>query len=453
MFKSEPAPGRLVHFGGRATMFKKLLIVCLAALGVAGFAGCAEEDPCPTGGVGTLVVTYAGLPAGVTGEITLEEATPLLVSAPTTLTGVAAGPLQSRGGLTTAPDPRIRTVYAAAPQDVCVRAGASTPLTVVWAPVPTSHHLWSTNGSGGTGDLLGFVSEDLAASGTVHPQSVSGPTGGEVAFERDGSFWALGASTSDAMLGHYDANSLGAAASPDRELTVAGIDCFPRLAAMAFGADGALWASSSCGNRVVRLTPHDLASGGTVTPTVTLTGFTSPSGLAFDADGNLWVADEEGLVHRFDAAALTASTGTPSLTLTVKKTSDPTSTATLSAADLAFDADGNLWGSEFGGNIFFVIDAADLTASGAADAVPTVQATVPLRALLEGMAFDEEGGLWTTYGGGQLARLSPAQLLVSTNAGSPTVPETIVQSPEIGYLGGVALYPAPAALPLYHSLP
>jgi hypothetical protein len=440
-------------------MFKNLLTVSLVAVGLSGVAGCAGDDavvdPCPTGGMGTVEVTYTGLPAGIEGHVMLFLRAVFHDGiAPGTLTGIEAGPWDVAVIPVASPDPRIRTAYTATVQSICVRAGATTPLTVAWVPIPTSHRLWATNGSGGTGDLLGFTSEDLAASGAPNPQDLVAPTGGDIAFEQDGSFWAFGASTSDAMLGHYDAFSLGATATPDLEIDVNGIDCFPHFAAMTFGPGGDLWASSPCANRVVQLPLGSLTASGTVLPNHTLTGTTSPSGLAFDLAGNLWVADEGGVLHRFDAASLlTSELVSPALSLTVKQTSDPLDTSTLRAADLAFDADGNLWGSEFGGNIFFAIDAADLTASGAADVVPTVQVTVPLRALLEGMAFDEEGGLWTTYGSGQLARLSPAQLLVSSDAGSPTVPATIIESADIGYLGGVAIYPAPAALPLYHSLP
>ena len=118
-----------------------------------------------------------------------------------------------------------------------------------------------------------------------------GPTGGDVVFERDGSFWAFGASTSDAMLVHFDAFDLGATATPNIEVNIDGIECFPRLSAAAFGPDGDLWVSSTCATRVVRLAQHELAAGGLVTPSIVLSGVTSPSSLAFDGDGNLWSGD------------------------------------------------------------------------------------------------------------------------------------------------------------------
>ena len=50
-------------------------------------------------------------------------------------------------------------------------------------------------------------------------------------------------------------------------------------------------------------------------------------------------------------------------------------------------------------------------------------------------------------------RLTPGQLMVSSSAGAPTMPERIITSASIGYAEDVALYPAPAALPLYSALP
>ena len=437
-------------------MFTNPRSVWLVAACFSIFAACSadDEDPCPTGGMGTVAVTYTGLPTALDGPLMLSGvAADRTLSAAATLTGVASGTWTATPGRVTAPDARIRTVYTAVPRTFCVRAGETTAVEVGWAAVPTSHHLWASNGTGGVGDLLGFVSEVLATSGSVDPVDVRGAGGVDIAFDREGGLWGLGATTADAMLVHHDAYSLSATATPDIEINIAGIDCFPRLNALAIAPNGDLWASSPCAPGVVRVLADELLRSGLATPGVTLSGTLAPAGLAFDDAGNLWVAYEGGIVQRFDASTLTASTSTPSRTLSLKVNSDPLDTSIISVADLAFDASGNLWGSDFGGNSFVRIAAADLAGSGAADVVPAVRVSVPLRALLEGIAFDEEGGLWTTYGSGQLARLAPTQLTVSSSAGSPTAPATIIEATDIGYLGAIALYPAPAALPLFHSLP
>jgi hypothetical protein len=69
------------------------------------------------------------------------------------------------------------------------------------------------------------------------------------------------------------------------------------------------------------------------------------------------------------------------------------------------------------------------------------------------MAFDESGGLWMAYTAGSFARLGPGQLDTSTNAGSPTMPETVISNADMGSIGNIAIYPAPANTPLYGRLP
>ena len=99
------------------------------------------------------------------------------------------------------------------------------------------------------------------------------------------------------------------------------------------------------------------------------------------------------------------------------------------------------------------IAAADLLGSGNKTVSPQVAITIGVLALLEGIAFDEGGGLWVAYSQGKFARLSPVQLTASTGAGMPTIPEVIIESASVGYAGNVALYPAPAFSPLYSRLP
>jgi streptogramin lyase len=107
----------------------------------------------------------------------------------------------------------------------------------------------------------------------------------------------------------------------------------------------------------------------------------------------------------------------------------------------------------FGANVLYRLTPTDQSGSGSKTLTPAIQVSVPVSAVLEGMAFDEGGGLWISYSAGTFARLSPAQLGTSSTSGSPTNPERIITSSSIGSAGGLALYPAPANLPLYHRLP
>ncbi|WP_297854799.1 hypothetical protein [Meiothermus sp.] len=107
----------------------------------------------------------------------------------------------------------------------------------------------------------------------------------------------------------------------------------------------------------------------------------------------------------------------------------------------------------FGDNVLYRLTSSDQSGSGTKTLTPAIQVSVSVGALLEGMAFDEGGGMWITYSAGKFARLSSSQLGTSSTSGSPTTPERIITSNSIGSAGGLALYPAPASLPLFHKLP
>jgi sugar lactone lactonase YvrE len=156
---------------------------------------------------------------------------------------------------------------------------------------------------------------------------------------------------------------------------------------------------------------------------------------------------------RYDVSALGASAAMPAATLLVRASDLPLDMTPLSPSWLAFDADGNLWADDFGANVVFRVAKADLSGSGEKTVTPPVRITLEVGALLEGLAFDEGGGLWVAYKQGKIARLDRSQLGTSSGTGAPTVPMTIISSSDIGNVSNVALWPAPAALPLFHALP
>jgi hypothetical protein len=94
-----------------------------------------------------------------------------------------------------------------------------------------------------------------------------------------------------------------------------------------------------------------------------------------------------------------------------------------------------------------------LNGTGSVDVQPSASVLIDVSALLENFAFDEQGGLWSGASSGRVLRLSAAQLTGFLTLGTPTAPERVIQSPDLAYVNGVALYPAPAGLPLFHSLP
>lgn len=410
---------------------------------------CSEDEEkrsvCETGGTGTVVVTINGLPpsAGTPVEFSGPGGT-TTIGATTTLT-LAAGVTTVHANPVIVDDALVRAVYVG-PENAsfCVGPTAVT-LVVDYTLLPTSNRLWVLSGT--TEELAGFGSADLAATATVVAAvTASGPAGRDIAFDRQGNLWALGPTVSDALLNRFAADTFASSGpkTPDRAINLQNGGCIPLASALAFDNVGNLWVSSPCLNQVVRLSPFQLqTSANAIVPSASL-DVADPGGLAFDASGNLWVTSAGGLL-RFDAAQLSGANPAPATTITVE---DATA-FTLFGTDLAFDAAGNLWGDDFGANVFFKILATDLPATGTRNVTADVTITVSVLALLEGFAFDESGGLWTTFVNGQVARLAPSQLNTSTNAGAPTVPQVILSSADLGSTGGLAFFPAPSWSPLY----
>lgn len=439
----------------------------LAALAALAFTACPPPPgSCATTGNGSIVVTFAGLPSGATGSVTatgFDGLTGERSSSQTLTMGQTLMVTAGNWGITAekvvVDDPLVRTVYTpriSAP-NFCLPKDGTQAVDVTWSVVSTSNALWVGNGSGGMGSTQGYASAVLRSTSTVAP-SFSGNLAASraITFDKDGNVWALGNTVSDPMVARFAATGFTTGSVPmhDRSITIPGVSCIPATKALAFDKDGNLYVASSCKKEVYKLRALDITTSQTVTPTLTLTNFSSVDGLAFDKDGNLWVADgTSDELLRFDAASLTTATALPTRRIKARKSDQPADLTALKPDMLAFDKNGNLWSYDFGLNLVFSIAAADLSGTGMANATPTVRISIPVSAVLEGLAFDEGGGLWLPFSAGKLARLSPAQLTVSSGAGAPTMPDTIITGTSIGSAQGPAIYPAPKGTPLFHALP
>lgn len=431
-----------------------ILAALISACGPGGGATCS------TTGTGSLVVNISGLPGGVNAavDITGPGGTQTL-TAGQTLTGQPAGNYDVVVKKVADSDPLIRTAYSgsAAGSPACVRDGQATTVNVTYSPIPSSNKLWMDNGNppSGASPLLGFAASLLGSTATQSPTVNAGTIGmRDITFDKDGNLWGIGGTTADPNLARYPASDLGSSSAKtrDRSINISGISCLPGAARLAFDSSGNLWVSIPCANKVVRVSAAQLGASGSATPAVEITALNGPQGLAFDSSGNLWIANAGAKrVVKFNASRLNASTSGPDLTIE-SRTPGPV-IGTLDADLLAFDAAGNLWVAAFGGNVIYRLTSSDQGGSGTKTLTPAIQVSVPVLALLEGMTFDEGGGLWITYSAGKFARLSSTQLTSSSTSGSPTTPERIITSTSIGSAGGLALYPAPAGLPLFHKLP
>ena len=419
--------------------------------GEAGAAGAAGTD-CGEGDSGDLAVTIAGLPEGIDADVTLsgpggdEE-----LESSAMLSDVATGTYSISASEVADDDPLVRTLYRPGPESsVCVAADSEAALEVEYSAVAPSNKLWVL--SDGSARVQGFASSSLTESND-EPATVALdiPAGIDLAFEPSGELWVVGATVSDPHLLRYSASELGASGEPepDREIVIDDLGCIPSIHAIAFDHIGQLWVSA-CGDTIYRLTPDDLASSGTRTAEVVLSGVTENRDIALDADGNLWAASD-GAAVRYDSDRLDASDSEPpDAILNVRNAPD---TQDISVDYLTFDESGNLWVTDFGGNFIAQLPAADLADGGERIVVSASSLTLSVSALLNRPAFDGEGGLWISYSAGRIARVAPADLLVSTGAGDPTTPEVILSGPGIGNTANVAFFPAPSGLPLYHAWP
>ena len=149
---------------------------------------------------------------------------------------------------------------------------------------------------------------------------------------------------------------------------------------------------------------------------------------------------------RIDSAHLAASSANGDMTLT-GMTPSPVIGPLAAPSGLAFDATGNLWVA-YNGPIVRLTPA-DLAGTGARTVTPAIQISPDVLALTEGLVFDEGGGLWVASGMGKFVRLAATQL----GASGTVTPAVVISSADVGYAGWFAIYPAPAGTPLAHRLP
>jgi sugar lactone lactonase YvrE len=162
-------------------------------------------------------------------------------------------------------------------------------------------------------------------------------------------------------------------------------------------------------------TSHQLLAGGLDTSLASVDGLTSqgtPTAIAVDLKGNLWVATASNVIGEY-----------PYGQLEQRSTSGPTG-ATISTvqtpAAMAFDPAGNLWVAFPTSGQVAEYQAAQLTGSGAP--LPFQVIDLPnLTSGQAGLAFDNLGNLWVTASAsGSLIEVTSARL-----AGTGTAADTV----------------------------
>jgi len=214
--------------------------------------------------------------------------------------------------------------------------------------------LWVTDDTGDR--LLEFTPMQLQATGSPAPAvtitsdgaSLKRPIG--MAFDGAGNLWVAAAARLE-MYRPIDLDESGPT-TPARILT-SGLDL---PAGLVFDAAGNLWLTNAsftrARNAVLVFAPADLAAGGERSPILRLISpsFALVEGIAFDARGDLWVANNDGLsVVRLSASRLTLPMApdsrpvTPDASLEADADDSSTGRSVRKPGGLVFDRDGNLF--------------------------------------------------------------------------------------------------------------
>jgi sugar lactone lactonase YvrE len=213
---------------------------------------------------------------------------------------------------------------------------------------------------------------------------------------------------------------------------------------LVFDTSGNMWVGAEDGKEILEYTPAQYAVSGNPTPNAILNAnsfnFSSPSHLAFDAAGNLWVVDEDisngnggnGEVFKYSKAQITGlAAGTSNI--------DPVFGIALSEfahlETLAFDGSGNMWLADQNGDNIYKFSANQLTGTGLSQDLTAAVVLSPThhaggcRASIDGpygVAVDGAGNLYVSnanVGGqcsGSLAEFS-ADKILSTGSPKPKV--------------------------------
>jgi sugar lactone lactonase YvrE len=341
--------------------------------------------------------------------------------------------------LTRSPGPRLVLVLLALAAACGYDSG-----TGVYNPAPDLNEgLWTSAGVAPA--ILRLAPAQLLTSGraTAATQVTTGSadlfTLNSIAFDDDGKMWIT--SEADSRLLGFAAGDLHVSGERAAGVVVtAANNSLQAPSGLAFDGQRRLWVANFVGGTLVRFDAAQLAASGAPVPSVVIGGLGHPTSLAFDAAGALWVSDAQAsTLVKYSPAQLAAS-GSPAPVVVL-------SAANGSLADplgIAFDAAGNLWVTNNGDETIAAFTAAQLAASGSPEPQIRLTTNHGTARIPVGLAFDKDGSLWVVTADGGLEKFTTTQLAAS---GRPE-PTVALQVSEHNVFWSVAFWPKPAGLPL-----
>src|SRR5262245_4580459 len=419
-----------------------------------GCGGSGGSDSCAAGtGNGMLMINISGHDPGA---VTVDGLAGV-VTASSTVSAPVGPHMVSAARVTTANAGITSDAYEGTVDKpmACVKAGATTIVNVTYSLIPTSGVLWlGVSNAPANATMLGYLPATVAASGTVLADAVTNTGGSDgFTFDKAGNMWVLGGTTADPPLARYPASEFASDALdkvPDIMIDSPSFgSALPGPKVVAFDPQGNLWVSVVASDKVIKFQASQITASGAPTAMVERTGLTSPQGLAFDSFGNLWVAAfDDNTVVRIDAAHLATSGAGGDLAISAEYTAAGATSTLRFPLSLAFDATGDLWVNYYG--TLAKIPVAEQSGTGTKMITPPVVITTDPLTLPEGIAFDQDGGMWVAGSLNSFGRFDASQL---TTSGLLVAPSRIIMSSDVGSAAWFAMYPAPASLPLYHKVP
>jgi hypothetical protein len=232
-----------------------------------------------------------------------------------------------------------------------ITSNASNSVNEPYNMVPdAAGDLWVANWGTGTNALSSvakFSAAQLKAGGTPTPAttltstSITGPVG--LAFDAVGNMWVSNFSLNSLV--KFTAAQVAAGGNQTPVLTISGSNTtFNGPETCNFAANGDLWVANANGENVLAFTPAQLATGGNLAPAVTISANAGslhyPFATLFDPSGNLWVSNvDANTVVMYTPAQLAAGGSlVPTVTL-----SSNASGSIDNPWGLTWDGAGDLW--------------------------------------------------------------------------------------------------------------
>lgn len=387
---------------------------------------------------GTLIVTVV-TPAATFANVTISgpSAFDVAIAGTDTLIDLGAGKYTVAALTVASTDEVVSTVYTGVVtgSPATVTIDDTSQASVAYTARPGTGGLWVASSNGGSPIAALYSSGELRANQSAGV-SVSVADAYAV-IDADGDLWI--ASRTGNTLTEYLSAQLASSGTPQPAVTISGSG-LNGPDGLAFDPSGNLWVSNAAGNTVVEYAAQQLTATGSPAPAIAITGsaLSGPARLSFDVSGNLWVPNPgANTVVQFSAAQLqTGGTLAPVITIIAIDGSLDSPQA------VAFDTDGDLWVANLSASMIVEYSPGQLLVGGGvtpAGILTVAGGGVSLGAL----AFDNSGALWTiSVSTSQLLEFTPDQV-IAAGSQPPGLTLAVAAGPN-----SLAFNPAPDGLPI-----